>query len=124
MAIDVSKRLEERISAKLEAGDYSSADELLADALTSLDEQAARRKELAIREALQIYLRDDKDPGPPKGVSLEEWTARREAMVGKVRADIAEATASAERGESTDGERFFDDLDAELLAQEQQLAEG
>ena len=75
MGIDVSKHLEDRIREKLEAGDYTSADELLSDALSSLDEQAARKKELAIRAALQDYLRDDIDPGPPACVSQEEWDA-------------------------------------------------
>lgn len=122
MGIDVSKHLEDRIREKLEAGDYTSADELLSDALSSLDEQAARNKELAIRAALQNYLRDALDPGPPACVSQEEWDARRDSIVARLRADIAEATASAECGESTDGEAFFDELEAELDAEEHRLA--
>jgi Arc/MetJ-type ribon-helix-helix transcriptional regulator len=74
MAIDVSRPLEERFKARLRAGSYHSADDLLDDALRLLDQREAFREAVAhgVAQADRGELRDG-----------EEVFARLEAELDK-----------------------------------------
>ena len=55
---------------------------------------------------------------------LRETLSRADEYRTQLRAAIAEARAQADRGELVDGEAFFDQLDAELAAEEGHGGEG
>jgi Arc/MetJ-type ribon-helix-helix transcriptional regulator len=121
MSIDVSKHLEQRFRKKLEAGEFGSAEELLAEALSSLEEQVKRQRQDAIDAALEAYLLNGTDPGPPANLSVEQWQRCRQSLVSKVRADLAVAIDEAERGSLVGGNEVFEELERELRIYERAL---
>jgi antitoxin ParD1/3/4 len=80
MNVSLTPELEQLVHLKVKTGRYTSASEVIREALRLLEE----------RDELQVLHKDE------------------------IRKKIAEGMASLRAGKGTDGETFFDKLDAEL----------
>jgi antitoxin ParD1/3/4 len=84
MNVSLTPELEQLVHLKVQSGRYTSASEVIREALRLLEE----------RDQVQALHKDE------------------------IRKRIAEGMASLRAGKGTDGETFFDSLDAELNATE------
>ena len=92
--------LEAYVQEKLERGGYASAAEVVREALRKMRDQ--EREEATLR-AIESYVLRGIDPGPPEGVSNDEWERRLAAARKRMQSFVAEGIESADRGELVDG---------------------
>lgn len=92
--------LEAYVQKKLERGGYASAAEVIREALRKMRD---REREDATLKAIESYVLRGIDPGPPEGVSNEEWERRLAAARQRMQSFVAEGIESADRGELVDG---------------------
>jgi len=92
--------LEAYVQKKLERGGYASAAEVIREALRKMRD---REREDATLKAIESYVLRGIDPGPPEGVSNEEWERRLAAARQRMQSFAAEGIESADRGELVDG---------------------
>ena len=92
--------LEAYVQKKLERGGYASAAEVIREALRKMRDQ--EREDAALR-AIESYVLRGLDPGPPEGVSHEEWERRLAAVRKRMQSFVAEGVESAARGELVEG---------------------
>ena len=88
--------LEEYVQQKLDGGGYSSAAEVIREALRGMRE---RELEEQIVRHLEAYVLKGIDQGPPEGMSAEEWDRRLTATRERMNRFVMEGIGSAERGE-------------------------
>ena len=92
--------LEAYVQEKLERGGYASAAEVIREALRKMRD---REREGATLRAIESYVLRGIDPGPPEGLSNEEWERRLAAARQRMQSFVAEGIESADRGELVDG---------------------
>jgi putative addiction module CopG family antidote len=88
--------LEAYVQQKVERGGYSSAAEVVREALRGmrqreLDAQAVQR--------LETYILKGIDQGPPEGMSAEEWEKRLTTARERMHHFVLQGVAEAERGD-------------------------
>jgi putative addiction module CopG family antidote len=92
--------LEAYVQEKLERGGYASAAEVIREALRKMRDQ---EREDATLRAIESYVLRGIDPGPPEGVSNDEWERRLATARQRMQSFVAEGVDSADRGELVDG---------------------
>jgi putative addiction module CopG family antidote len=92
--------LEAYVQEKLERGGYASAAEVIREALRKMRDQ---EREDATLRAIESYALRGIDPGPPAGVSDDEWERRLAAARLRMQRFVAEGIESADRGEFVEG---------------------
>jgi len=92
--------LEAYVQEKLERGGYASAAEIIREALRKMRDQ---ERDDATHRAIESYVRRGIDPGPPEGVSNDEWERRLAAARQRMQSFVAEGVESADRGELVEG---------------------
>jgi putative addiction module CopG family antidote len=92
--------LEAYVQEKLERGGYASAAEVIREALRKMRDQ---EREDATLRAIESYVIRGIDPGPPDGISNDEWERRLTSARQRMQSFVAEGVESADRGELVDG---------------------
>jgi putative addiction module CopG family antidote len=93
--------LEDYVQEKLAGGGYSSAAEVIREALRKMRELET---EEAIERRLEAYVLRGLDQGPPDGVPAEDWDRRLAAVRDRMSRFVAEGIEQAERGELVAGD--------------------
>lgn len=99
--------LEDYVRDKLSSGGYSSAAEVIREALRGMRD---REREQAIERRLEAYVLRGIDQGPPDGVSAEDWDSRLARTRERMHSFIAEGFEQAERGELIDGDTAMTEI--------------
>jgi putative addiction module CopG family antidote len=88
--------LETYVQQKVDNGGYSSAAEVVREALCGMRE---REVEAHVVQRLETYILRGIDQGAPDGMSTEEWDKRLTATRERMHHSIMQGVEAAERGE-------------------------
>ena len=105
--------LEDYVQKKLAQGGYSSASEVVREALR---EQREREREDEAERRLETYVLKGIDQGPPDGISAADWERRITATRERMRNFISVGLDQLDRGEFIDGEQVAAKLRAKQAA--------
>ena len=87
--------LEEYVQQKIDSGGYSSAAEVVREALRGMRE---RELEAQVTSRLETYILKGIDQGPPDGMSTEEWDKRLTATRERMHQFVMQGVKEAEQG--------------------------
>jgi antitoxin ParD1/3/4 len=103
--VHLTDDLEEYVQGKLASGLYNSVSEVVREALR---EKIERERAEAVHARLTRLVLEGVDLGPPDGVSEEVWSAKRTAVLARVRRNLDGAFEEMERSEGVDGRTVVD----------------
>jgi antitoxin ParD1/3/4 len=105
--------LEAYVQKKLAQGGYSSASEVVREALR---EQRERERDEEAERRLQTYVLKGIDQGPPDGMSPEDWERRITAARERMRNFIRVGLDQLQQGQLVDGAQVAEKLRAKQAA--------
>ncbi len=105
--------LEAYVQKKLAQGGYSSASEVVREALR---EQRERERDEEAERRLETYVLKGIDQGPPDGMSAGDWERRITAARERMRNFIRVGLDQVRQGELVDGAKVVEKLRAKRAA--------